>query len=315
MSMDPQKALLWWKKVTSQQDMIDIDKNVFGVALTESLRYAHARITYTDSTGATCNGILPIVVARCGAFLKAKDMLALSTEGIFRISGNAKRVGMLQTMFDHDDYGLTIVWDGYTVHDVSNVMRRFLNQLPEPVINLEYQSMFKTTLEAKVNAFQSLIQKLPIVHQFLLLYLLDLLYLFSLHADTTRMDLCSLATAFAPVSMGALYFPQTHREQVIFSDPSDGLNLEGYKESQRVLKFLIINQNRFSIPRISANDVLQYSSYQYDQSNAMYTPSRSSTDLNTMITTTLKRSNTAPSKRNLSSPSRPIGRWKSIKIV
>lgn len=64
------------------------------------------------------------------------------------MSGNAKRISMLQAVFDTgiDDYGLHLNWDDYTVHDASNVMRRFLNYLPEPLISLHYQALFKTTL-------------------------------------------------------------------------------------------------------------------------------------------------------------------------
>ena len=74
--------------------------------------------------------------------------IALYTEGIFRLSGNAKRIATLQMIFDTrgDDYGLHLNWDDYTVHDASNVMRRFLNYLPEPLISLHYQALFKTAL-------------------------------------------------------------------------------------------------------------------------------------------------------------------------
>lgn len=54
---------------------------------------------------------------------------------------------MLQAIFDTPDgYGLQLDWHGYTVHDASNVMRRFLNYLPEPVITLKYQSAFTNAL-------------------------------------------------------------------------------------------------------------------------------------------------------------------------
>jgi hypothetical protein len=54
---------------------------------------------------------------------------------------------MLQTIFDTPTtYGLQLDWHGYTVHDASNVMRRFLNYLPEPVITLRYQAQFKSAL-------------------------------------------------------------------------------------------------------------------------------------------------------------------------
>lgn len=140
---------------------------------------------------------------------------------------------MLQTIFDtpHDGYGSQLDWRGYTVHDASNVMRRFLNYLPEPVITLKYQPAFtnvlrkhtyffiynpwqiiiiildtNSTVEEKVKEFQALIEQLPILHQYLLIYLLDLLCLFSLYSENTRMDLSSLATAFAPVNVSITMF-------------------------------------------------------------------------------------------------------------
>ncbi|KAI8372563.1 Rho GTPase activation protein [Choanephora cucurbitarum] len=309
-----QKILFtWWKKVKLQNvglyDTIRAEKAVFGVALTDSLQYAHSSITYHDKIGTVCNGILPIVVAKCGAFLKEKG---LSTEGVFRISGNAKRIATLQSIFDapEEEYGISMDWQGYTVHDASNLIRRYLNQLPEPVISLDCQMSFKMLLDApfaaledRVNAIQRLIHQLPLVHQFLLLYLLDLLYLFSLHADVTRMNLSSLATAFAPV---------------IFSDPKDGLNLARYKDFQRVLEFLVLNQHMFCIPRISADDIWKETprrlSDTYKRTEVEYLNSQSVTDLsNKIISKTLKRSNTAPSHH--SSLSRPSGNWKSIKII
>lgn len=54
--------------------------------------------------------------------------------------------------------------------------------------------------DVKIQAFQNLIDQLPLVHQFLLLYLLDLLSLFALTSHFTRMDIPCLASVFAPVS-------------------------------------------------------------------------------------------------------------------
>lgn len=362
----PQKELVkaWWNKVNTQQlkglkKTIAADKNIFGVSLIESLSYSYSRISYLDEdTGAIFNGRVPIIIAKCGAFLKEQ---ALDVEGIFRLSGNAKRISTLQTIFDtaYDGYGVQLDWQGYTVHDASNVMRRFLNYLPEPVINLEYQLLFKTTLdaefpslEAKIDAFQKLIERLPIVHQYLLLYLLDMLYLFSFYEETTRMDTSSLATAFAPS---------------ILTDPNDAMNPAGYKESQRVLEFLIKYQNRFTMPHISVNNNARIqndssiSEHLYQQGqrrlsafgnsnefndsinkqNSPYVRPQNSRSVTSLLiagrsTTSLKRSNTTPSKKpgpepfqplftnninvnrsltSLNQNNRSVGRWKSIKRV
>jgi hypothetical protein len=74
--------------------------------------------------------------------------IALYEEGIFRISGNSKRLSLLQSIFDRaeEDYGLNIDWTGYSVHDAANLMSRYLNRLPQPIIILEYQNSFKNIL-------------------------------------------------------------------------------------------------------------------------------------------------------------------------
>ncbi|KAI9256904.1 Rho GTPase activation protein [Sporodiniella umbellata] len=235
-------ARTWWKKTNANNPELKQRRmsvlGVFGIPLTESISYACSRITFVDaSTGIEHEASIPLVIAKCGLFLKER---ALHEEGVFRISGNAKRLTALQALFDKDPYGLEVDWTGYTVHDAANLMTRYLNHLPQPLITAEYQHSFKNiidldfpSLDSKILAFGKLITRLPIVHQHLLLYILDLLYLFSLHSHTTRMDLSSLSTAFAPV---------------IFPDPNDHLNPAGYKKSQRILELLIQYQEQFEMP-------------------------------------------------------------------
>ncbi|KAI8149330.1 Rho GTPase activation protein [Fennellomyces sp. T-0311] len=245
-----QKTLIraWWKKVTvanpkgpGEMDDGGSDKKVFGLPLVESIKYAHSSISYVDAkTGKRCYGIIPTIIAKCGSYLKEEGLLI---EGIFRMSGSAKRIGRLQSLFDDsEDYGARFNWEGaYTVHDAANVMRRFLNHLPEPVITLDYYRPFKDamneeypSIDAKIDAFQNLIYKLPLVHQYLLLYLMDMLGLFAMTSEVTRMDISALAAVFAPG---------------VLSHPDDELNPAGYKESQRVIEFLIEHQDKFAAPQ------------------------------------------------------------------
>lgn len=174
-------------------------------------------------------------------------IVALRTEGIFRVSGSAKRIRTLQSIFDTPDgYGSQLDWQGYTVHDAANVMKRFLNFLPEPVVTFEYYHIFKDTalaeyqdMNQKIQAIQCTIERLPTAHQFLLLYLLDMLGMFGSAREFTRMDSDCLAAVFAPG---------------ILSHPNDEMNPAGYSGSQKVLSFLIDNQERFSMPRANAID-------------------------------------------------------------
>ncbi|CAO3635970.1 unnamed protein product [Cunninghamella echinulata] len=244
-----QKKLVkaWWKKVTTNQfNKTDTKltfpvKGVFGIPLLHSIQYAYTTITFIDEeTNSPCVAVIPTVIAKCGSYLKEHG---LTVEGIFRLSGSSKRISQLQALFDTPDthYGVHLTWEGFNVHDVSNIMRRFINYLPEPVIPLKYHSLFKKTMgqefstsEEKIQAFQTLIDRIPLPNQFLLLYLLDLLNLFSLTSHLTRMDIPSLASLFAPG---------------ILSHPDDELNPLGYKESQVILEFLLKHQEQFHMPK------------------------------------------------------------------
>jgi hypothetical protein len=89
-------------------------------------------------------------------------LVALQIEGIFRLSGSAKRVKELEQIFDSADeqWGATLQWDGYTVHDAANIMRRFLNFLPNPVITHQYYQPFRDVM-SKLFACMSFSISLP----------------------------------------------------------------------------------------------------------------------------------------------------------
>lgn len=167
--------------------------------------------------------------------------IALTVKGIFRLCGNVKRIGLLQSIFDAPDqgYGVRLDWRGYTTYDAAGVLRRFLTCLPEPVITHDLYESFRETIskswanviqqvsymtplvvekpfpteDAKIEAFQCLIESLPLPNQYLLLYLLDLLGLFALHKESTLMDIPSLAVIFTPVMILCcfpIYFKNSH---------------------------------------------------------------------------------------------------------
>ncbi|KAI8381249.1 uncharacterized protein BYT42DRAFT_298899 [Radiomyces spectabilis] len=222
------------------------NRAIFGVPLMESIVYAKSGVGYIDQDNVKHRKVasVPIVVAKCGAYLKQH---ALSTEGIFRISGSTKRVNTLESLFDQacTDYGFHVSWQGYSVHDVATLFRRFLNKLPDPVIPLHYYQAFRDimsdrfyhTTTDRINAFQELIGQLPEAHQHLLLYLLDLLSLFASQAADNRMDAANLASVFC---MGILRHPD-HNTPI------------EYKISQGVIEFLIEFQILFSMHLLSTN--------------------------------------------------------------
>ncbi|ODA81195.1 hypothetical protein RJ55_04159 [Drechmeria coniospora] len=226
---------------------------IFGVPLRNSIPYANVAISLVDENGESyIYGYVPIVVAKCGVFLKEK---ATGVEGIFRLSGSEKRIKELKLVFDSPDrYGKGLAWDGYTVHDAANVLRRYLNDLPEPVVPLDLYQRFRDPLrgatkqavgdaegpqfvdnfdkDAAIIEYQQLITELPPLNKQLLLYILDLLAVFAAKSDENRMNSQNLAAIFQP---GML------------SHPTHAMAPEEYRLNQCVLIFLIENQDHFLI--------------------------------------------------------------------
>ncbi|KAI1743695.1 hypothetical protein F4680DRAFT_354079 [Xylaria scruposa] len=252
----------WWKKFqvqpTRHHETRDAHTDtrppgIFGVPLRQSITYANVAISLIDEHGQSyIYGYVPIVVAKCGVYLKEK---ATSVEGIFRLNGSEKRIKELKIQFDSPDrYGKGLVWDGYTVHDAANVLRRYLNDLPEPVVPLELYRRFREPLrghtkqavgdtegtqlldnfdqQEAVEKYQELIKELPPLNRQLLLYILDLLAVFAAKSDENLMTAQNLAAIFQP---GML------------SHPHHAMAPEEYRLNQCVLIFLIEHQDHFLI--------------------------------------------------------------------
>jgi hypothetical protein len=95
----------WWKAFSSNpkssaptRTPVTMNTRLqFGVPLHVVLQYAGMSIS-TQAPDGSLNmwGEVPIAVARCGAYLKGKTDI----EGVFRVSGSAKRMRDLQLTFD-----------------------------------------------------------------------------------------------------------------------------------------------------------------------------------------------------------------------
>ncbi|KAI5370272.1 Putative Rho GTPase activation protein [Septoria linicola] len=247
----------WWKNFKRSdkkpQDQAS-PQGIFGIPLQQSIRYANVAISlFNDEGQSYIYGYVPIVVAKCGVFLKEK---ATDVEGIFRLAGSEKRIKELKVAFDSPDrYGKGLDWTGYTVHDAANILRRYFNQLPEPIIPLEFYQRFRDPLrnhqaqavgviesqspshgefnhEAAIRAYQALITELPPLNRQLLLYILDLLAVFASKSDMNKMTTPNLAAIFQPG---------------ILSHPQHDMAPQEYRLSQDVLIFLIENQDSFLI--------------------------------------------------------------------
>lgn len=129
---------------------MDENSKYFGVNLEKAISQASAKIsilTNESNDQVLLYGKIPIVVAKCGVYLKNNG---LTVEGIFRVGGSSKRLKELQVIFNTPpDFGKNLNWDGFTVHDAASILRRYLNALPEPLIPLELYEEFRDPLRKR----------------------------------------------------------------------------------------------------------------------------------------------------------------------
>ncbi|OBA24550.1 RhoGAP-domain-containing protein [Metschnikowia bicuspidata var. bicuspidata NRRL YB-4993] len=141
--------------------LVDENSKYFGVPLEKAISQAAAKISILGSESSTLSdedvlhyGRIPIVVAKCGVYLKNNG---LNVEGIFRVGGSSKRIKELQIIFNSPpDFGKRLNWDGFTVHDAASVLRRYLNALPEPLIPLDLYEEFRDPLRSRLRIIKYL---------------------------------------------------------------------------------------------------------------------------------------------------------------
>ncbi|EJF64820.1 Rho GTPase activation protein [Dichomitus squalens] len=213
---------------------------VFGKPLKESLKYASVQISTANANGELYVwGYIPVVVAKCGLYLKEN---ATEVEGTFRVSGSNKRMKELQAAFETPPrYGKDLEWtkEQFTTHDVASVFRRYLTQMPEPVIPHDMYHLFRDALAKKprnedevIATYKRLIRSMPRANQYLLLYVLDLLSVFARKSDKNLMTAKNLAVIFRPA---------------LIAHPSHEMSPQEHQLSQDVLEFLIKHQDWFML--------------------------------------------------------------------
>ncbi|KAL9547518.1 hypothetical protein MBANPS3_006128 [Mucor bainieri] len=169
--------------------------SLFGSPLVTAL----ARSSFTTPSGLSIPGIL----GRCFHEIEEKG---LDIEGIFRKSGSSAAVSQLQAQFEenHNPF-LVKVPSTVSTHSLAALFKRYLQQLPEPVIPRSYQPLFieifdeeKCSKETLKRRLKEICKTLPHEHLHLLQFLLEVADLIQQHQDKNQMSIESLAIIFAP---------------------------------------------------------------------------------------------------------------------
>ena len=210
---------------------------IFGVRLQDSIRYANVAISTHDADGGSLiRGYVPIVIAKCGVYLKETGMWALL---LHSVSAQEMQVPILKiyptkleihqefissrTLFDSPDpYGRGLDWVGYTPHDAAHTMLRYAKLLSQPVVPYQnydsyrnsYPLLAEVTLplipdlgimdrgtKRAINALRASMIQLPPLNRQLFEYLLDLMAVFASKSELNKMTCDRIVACFRPGSL------------------------------------------------------------------------------------------------------------------
>ncbi|KAI7865424.1 Rho GTPase activation protein, partial [Spinellus fusiger] len=162
----------------------------------------------TKCGSVTAHGLcVPEIVSRCFTEIMKRG---LHVEGLFRLSGAASEVEVLQREFDRPPtYGRYLDLAHHDIHAITGVVKKYLRNLPDPVIPTAYHSRFLKMDEAdifnspdEISTLASLIQEFPVAHYQLTHYIIILISYIQQYSHINLMTAEALAIILTPVCTG-----------------------------------------------------------------------------------------------------------------
>lgn len=128
------------------------------------------------------------------------EMIGLYAEGLYRKSGVTSKIKELMKKMNEPP---EVDYEAYNVHVLTNVLKTFLRDLPEPLLTFDRYDDFLRAADLsdetdRVQTLMSLIKKLPPAHHALLERIVFHLARVAQREDVNRMSASSLAIVFAP---------------------------------------------------------------------------------------------------------------------
>lgn len=127
------------------------------------------------------------------------------SEGIYRKAGSSLNIQKLSAALRKDAFNVQITRCEYNEHDVSSALKRFLRELPEPLMGklaVSFLSVSEMKVNAdKIDAYKELLQRLPSVEYQTMKKLLGHLYFIQTQKDVNKMKVENLGLIFGPTLM------------------------------------------------------------------------------------------------------------------
>ncbi|XP_036178882.1 rho GTPase-activating protein 40 isoform X3 [Myotis myotis] len=167
------------------------ETRLFGVSLEALLEADRKALPSTQ---------VPLVLQ---ALLSCLEKRGLDMEGILRVPGSQARVKGLEQKLERDFYTGLFSWDKVHHNDASDLLKRFIRELPAPLLTTEYLPAFAVVpnipdLRQRLQALHLLILILPEPNRNALKALLEFLRKVVAQEQSNKMTLWNVSTVMAP---------------------------------------------------------------------------------------------------------------------
>ncbi|XP_072288057.1 rho GTPase-activating protein 35 [Pyxicephalus adspersus] len=145
---------------------------------------------------------IPVFIEKCVEYIETTGM---STEGIYRVSGNKSEMDSLQRQFDQD-HNLDLAEKDFTINTVAGALKSFFAELPDPLVPYNLQTELVDAYkindqEQKLQVMKELLKKLPKENQEIFKYVISHLNRVSQHHHINLMTSENLSMCFWPTLM------------------------------------------------------------------------------------------------------------------
>ncbi|EFA00372.1 arf-GAP with Rho-GAP domain, ANK repeat and PH domain-containing protein 1 [Tribolium castaneum] len=163
---------------------------------------AHNNGAHLDQQQLTKNDI-PVLVEKCINFIYTHGSM---TEGIYRRPGTNTAVAEILAKFRKDAWAVQLTIDKYTEHDVATALKRFIRDIPEPVLtNSQRQYLHQVSLvknkDERIRMYKAALDQLPPISYKTAKKLLGHLHFIASQSKKNLMNVDNLAAVWGPSLM------------------------------------------------------------------------------------------------------------------
>lgn len=145
---------------------------------------------------------VPVIVDKCINFVYIHGSMS---EGIYRKSGSENSILKLMSAFRSDAFNVEITRNEYNEHDVANVLKRFMRDLPERLIGKLSESFIcvseLTTATEKITLYKELLVRLSVIERETLKKIVSHLAFISSQKTKNKMSIQNLTMIWGPTLM------------------------------------------------------------------------------------------------------------------